>query len=660
MIMRRVKKRHLLYVGVASFVCAIVACMHVAIDRTVDYAVGVNAARTAVSWSGYLVKRLPDLPDLIAEGRPDPKQAVEIASIAEVGDVFRFKLFNASGRLVLISDSIAETFEPGALHDHNGNAAKVVRTGKYQISLRDGRQKTNRPDLYVEAYVPVIGPQGTLLGVAEVYLDQTAVSTLFHTLFNTLALGLTALLLLAFVVPYRSFLTSARLERRSRARASFLARHDPVSNVLNRFGLLEMIRLEEDETRLSLANASVIFLDIDHFKAINDSFGHKVGDAFLAHVGDCITRCLASRDLVGRMGGDEFMIIAERRKLEDVHALVEKIQSLVSSPLRCDGATVVGHLSIGIHFPDGEGIPIEGRMHKADVALYQAKMDGRNVYRTFTVDMEAQTLRRRQIEASVLSGLEQDRFELQYQPLLHQTTRSCAGFEALLRFRDESGTPVPPAEFIPVAEAIGAIGRIGAWVLDRAIETAADWPDHLFVAVNLSARQFQDNSLIPHIRAALDRTGLDPARLELEVTESLIMEDSESVAAQLHELRALGVSLAMDDFGTGYSSLGYLWQFGFNKLKIDRSFIAGLENESRKPVEIIDTIIMLGHKLDMTVTAEGIETERQAKYLADLECDHFQGYLYGRPMNREDLAPYLLNTLSLPFVGDDELERKPA
>jgi len=361
-------------------------------------------------------------------------------------------------------------------------------------------------------------------------------------------------------------------------------------------------------------------------------------------------------DLVGRLGGDEFLVIAERDNPEDIYALVEKIQSRVSSPIRFDGSTVIGHLSIGIHMNDGEEATIEDCMQKADVALYQAKFEGRNTYRTFTHEMETSALRRRAVEAAILSGLEEERFEVYYQPLLHQKNKQCAGFEALLRLKDKDGNSISPVEFIPISESMGQICSIGSWVLKTAIAAADSWPDDYFISVNLSARQFDDNSLVPLVGRLLKEAGLDPTRLELEVTESLLMDNTDSVSAQLAELRKFGVKLALDDFGTGYSSLGYLWQFGFDKLKIDRSFIVGLDHNTEKASEILDTIILLGHRLDMTVTAEGIETAYQEKILSDLECDHFQGFLFGKPMPATDLAPYLLKLVD---QGGQDQQKTP-
>ena len=303
---------------------------------------------------------------------------------------------------------------------------------------------------------------------------------------------------------------------------------------------------------------------------------------------------------------------------------------------------IAGRISAGVHMLSGAATSVEDALHYADVALYQAKVDGKNTARLFSEEMEVRTRARREMEQLVREATGKDRFELHYQPLVEVRTRRCLGFEALLRLKDHNGLYVPPTTFIPVAEAIGLVEDIGQWVIEEATQTAALWPAEMLVSINLSVRQFASERLADVVHAALVKSGLAPGRLELEVTESLLMENTELVARQLAAIKASGVSLAMDDFGTGYSSLSYLWQFGFDKLKIDRSFVTALDADEGKAKDILDTIIALAHRLGMRVTAEGIETSHQAGIIAALNCDQFQGYLFGKPMTASDIAPYLL------------------
>ena len=624
------------------FMFSISCGIYFGISTTVNYAIEKDASRRALKWSQHFVATIENLDELIKTGQLTQNQRSQIIAASTIGDVFRFKVFNSQAQLVLISDELGETRDLTGKGDHNGNAAKVLASGKNEIELQDGTQKANRPDLYVEAYVPVISQEGAVLGVVEVYLDQSAVSIMLHRLFTFTAITIASVLTAVFCIPYLAFVAKSDAERKARRRVKFLAHYDQVSNLLNRTGLMESLAKRENEQQANMSKLAVVFLDIDHFKTINDTYGHKAGDAFLKHLGETIADTLGPDDLAGRMGGDEFVIILKRNTLEEVYQQVEAIQYRVSQPLHFDGMTVVGHLSFGIDYSGNAEVSIGERMHRADIALYQAKIDGRNMHCTFSLDMEQKTIRRRAIEAALSSGLENDRFEIHFQPLLLQKNKRCIGFEALLRLKDESGDFISPTEFIPVAEAIGQINRIGTWVLKMAVKALASWPEQYFVSVNLSARQLNDPNLVDQIKTLLLQANVPPSRLELEVTESLLVLNTEFVLEQLNGLRELGISLAMDDFGTGYSSLGYLWQFGFDKLKIDRSFICGLDQNSEKTMEILETIIMLGHRLGMTVTAEGIENEAQAEALAKLHCDQFQGFLYGKPIPQDELPAYML------------------
>jgi diguanylate cyclase (GGDEF)-like protein len=390
--------------------------------------------------------------------------------------------------------------------------------------------------------------------------------------------------------------------------------------------------------------AAIAFFDVDDFKAINDRHSHEAGDEFLKHVARTIGGVTTPADLAARVGGDEFTVAFADRDAAAIAEAVERVVLAVRQPITVQGRSVSGRISAGLYFIEAES-GLADAMHKANVALYQAKIDGGNTHRLFSQDMETGMQARRALEQLIRDAVANEAFVLHYQPLLDVATRRCAGFEALLRLPDGQGGLVPPATFIPVAEAMGLINEIGKWVIERATRAASSWPDDMFVSVNLSVNQFHDGQLMANVRQALAASGLRPGQLELEVTESMLMENTAVVAAQLRALRELGVSIAMDDFGTGYSSLGYLWQFGFDKLKIDRSFVSGLDVPDSQARDILDTIIMLGHKLDMTVTAEGIETEHQAKVLEALACDHFQGYLYGRPAPEEAIAGFLLGNL---------------
>ncbi|HEY4202467.1 MAG TPA: bifunctional diguanylate cyclase/phosphodiesterase [Devosiaceae bacterium] len=610
------------------------------LNYAVEQAVIQDGDDKANHWSDYFLENMPDLDRLLVSGQLDPQQIEVIKAAEKLGDVFRFKLYDLKGGVVLTSDEARYEQEPAASRAHSENAEAVLKSRTSKIEVNDGRGQLNRPALYVEAYVPIAEADGTVHGVVEVYIDQTQTADIFRNTFAALALGLAIVAALAFGLPTLAFLFSTRQASEAKRRVEFLAHHDPMTGLINRSTFNE--RLEAGLRLHKGARApTLVFLDVDAFKAVNDTYGHEAGDEFLKHVARCLSGLADPRDLVARPGGDEFTVALFERSPEEAVGFVEAAMQAVRQPITIRGKAIAGRLSAGISIWEPEAT-LADAMHKADIALYQAKIEGRNTYRQFSPTMEAGMLARRALEQLVREAAVTKNFELHFQPLLRADTKQCAGFEALLRLPDGKGGLVSPVEFIPVAEQIGLITEIGAWVIGEATRIAATWPEDIFIAVNLSVRQFADGKLVEHVQAALAESGLKAQRLELEVTESMLIDDPECVGSQLKQLRDLGISIAMDDFGTGYSSLGYLWQFGFDKLKIDRSFIAALDARDPRALEIVDTIIMLGHKLDMTVTAEGIETDYHASILAGLACDHFQGYLYGRPAPARDLAAYLL------------------
>ena len=641
-------------VGMAVLACAVLFGINTAVNR----AVSADAEHKAREWAGYFIEQMPNLNRLIETGSPDASQMERIAAAEKIGDVFRFKLFDRRGVLTLVSDE--GTFPMS--EDGNLKALEVLRSGVSKVSLEDGSGKENRPPVYVEAYVPIVDGPGGVRGVVEVYIDQTSTASLFKTSFAALSLALALAGALAFGLPMMAYLLRSRQASEARQRAEYLAHYEPMTGLLNRASFTEKLDsiLRRRDHGQSLA---LVLLDVDEFKGINDAHGHEAGDEFLKHVASCITDVCGSADLVARPGSDEFILAFTGHSEPDVVALVEHLKRCIAEPIVRRGKSISGKLSVGIYMVDRQADKMVDALHKVDVALHQAKADGRNTYRVFTDDLEIGMQARRDLEQLIRTTAEQEGFELHYQPLLHTESGACAGFEALLRLPDGKGDHISPLICIPVIEAMGLINVVGKWVIEEAARTAATWPSHLFVSVNLSVKQFEDGQLAEHVKNALAASGLKPKRLELEVTETLLMQNTESIAQQINELRQLGVSIAMDDFGTGYSSLGYLWQFRFDKLKIDRSFIAALSHNDKKALEILDTIIMLGHKLDMTVTAEGIETAHQAEVLSSLACDHVQGFLYGRPVPASEIALFLLEntrTRLSPKEGFKPSERKPA
>ena len=445
----------------------------------------------------------------------------------------------------------------------------------------------------------------------------------------------------SFGVPAFVFLREVARRERGEERMEFLAHHDPMTALLNRAAFKKALdgQLVERPQR----GWAVHYVDVDRFKSINDSLGHNVGDEVIKAVAARLQTLMAPGDYVARFGGDEF-VLAQANLLDagDAEARAATIRHAIQEPLQTGEHQIRVTASVGSAIFPRDGTRSADLEKAADLALYCAKADGRDTCRMYDPKMDAALEARRRIEKALLYAFSTQTFDLHFQPIVVADSKQLLGFEVLLRLKTEDGADVTPTEFIPVAEEMGLISQIGAWVIQKACVTAATWPEHLTVAVNMSPRQFENGELCGVVESALADSGLAPNRLELEITEGLLVSDTERVMAQLRRLKSIGVSIAMDDFGTGYSSLSYLWQFPFDKLKIDRSFMRVLADGDQQVSSILNTIISLGRTLNLQVTAEGVETAEQAKILQDLNCNQLQGYYFGHPTPECDVAATIL------------------
>jgi diguanylate cyclase (GGDEF)-like protein len=426
-----------------------------------------------------------------------------------------------------------------------------------------------------------------------------------------------------------------------------LAHHDALTGLPNRLAFNERLRgLLSDHAH---SQPCVLCLDLDRFKAVNDTFGHPAGDALLGLVAARLRACLRPEDTVARMGGDEFAILLEREDRPGVEALAQRLVTVISQPYEIRGSQMTIGLSLGIAFPSGGSADADLLMRNADLALYRAKQAGRGTWCFFAGEMETEAQARRTMEANLRSALLDMTFELHFQPLISLRDRQICGMEALLRWHCPGIGAVSPAEFIPLAEECGLIVPIGHWVLQAACREAATWPGAIRVAVNLSAAQFVSPTLVASVADALAGSGLAPARLELEITETVLLQDSHATLETLYALKALGVSISMDDFGTGYSSLSYLCQFPFDTLKIDQSFVRDmpLREECRA---IVHAVVGLCRNLGITTIAEGVETEQQLRGVLGEQCDEAQGYLFSRPVPVSQV-PALIESLRQPVLA---------
>jgi diguanylate cyclase (GGDEF)-like protein len=425
--------------------------------------------------------------------------------------------------------------------------------------------------------------------------------------------------------------------RRAESQIAHMAMHDALTDLPNRVMLRE--RLEQALARVNRGERVALFyIDLDHFKAVNDTLGHLVGDELLKAVAERLRGCVRDVDTIARLGGDEFAIIQTvLTGPNDAALLAQRVQDALKAPYVIDGNQVVIDSSIGIALAPDDGSSVEELLKNSDLAAYAAKADGRGAFRFFEAEMDHKIKQRRLMELDLRAALGRGEFRLHYQPIVNLQTREITSFEALIRWQHPERGLVPPADFIPLAEDLGLIVPIGEWVLNRACMDATAWPDHIKVAVNLSPVQIAGKGLVEVVVRALARSGLPAHRLEFEITETVLMQNTAATLATLHQLRALGIHFSMDDFGTGYSSLSYLRSFPFDKIKIDRSFVKDISDQ-KNALAIIRGVTSLANSLNMVTAVEGVETEEQLDHVRPLGCTEIQGFLFSPPKSLEEIA----------------------
>lgn len=433
-------------------------------------------------------------------------------------------------------------------------------------------------------------------------------------------------------------------QRQAELKIAHMAHHDALTDLANR-ALLDQ--------RLAQAFASnqtfaVHHIDLDKFKSVNDTLGHHAGDALLRGVSERLRRLVRPSDTIARMGGDEFIVLQTPiGEAGEPGSLAQRIIERMTVPFDIDDGQTIAGASIGIAVAPADGTTPEQLLRNADLALYRAKSDGRGTYRLFEPAMDQS---RRALEIDLRKALAGGEFELHYQPLVKSESGEISGFEALIRWQHPQHGLIAPNSFIPLAEETGLIVPIGEWVIRQACRTASRWPKHLHVAVNISAAQFRYAGLAEVIVSALATAGLEASRLEIEITESVLLQDKEGTLAILHRLREFGVGIALDDFGTGYSSLTYLQCFPFDKIKIDRSFVRDVATDAGS-LNIVRAITALASGMGMTATAEGVETREQLDRIAAEGCTEMQGYLFSRPLPASEIERHFLS-LEVPALRD--------
>ena len=422
-----------------------------------------------------------------------------------------------------------------------------------------------------------------------------------------------------------------------------LAYNDALTGLANRARFTEALDVQSAALRRAGDAFSVVMIDLDRFKTVNDTLGHHAGDLLLQRVAGRLRAAVRGDDMLARLGGDEFAVL--HRQSGDptqAGAVAARIVDLIGRPFLIDGQIVNIGASVGIALAPLDGGSAEELLRNADLAAYSAKAGGRGTFRYFAAELDANARRRRGLETDLRRAVARQEFELFYQPLIDVGSGAMQGAEALIRWNDPSRGLISPADFIPLAEETGLIANMGAWVLRTACAEAVTWPAHMSVAVNLSPVQFRDPKLADTVRGVLAATGLAPERLELEITEGVLIADEARTLTTLNQLRACGVRISMDDFGTGYSSLSYLRRFPFDKIKVDQSFICGVPHDAES-VAIVRAILTMSACLGLTTAVEGVETPEQLAFTSSTGCDQLQGFLFSRPLSAEDFHRFIQN-----------------
>ena len=640
--------------------CVLVGGIWVGTKITTDYLLYKDATSTAHNWARLLVETVTDLEQIAGGEKPTRASMTLFEWAQKAGQVFRYEIYNREGYSQLVSNHGVTQVN---LSTFSAEAVRALTTNEAVVDVRQAAL-AGKPQFYALAYVPVV-IDGRGVAIVAAYVDETEKHDLFYRTSLIAALSLCVGSAFSFGLPALAWYRRTKEKQQADRRIRFLAHHDALTGLANRAQLTQRLDAALAVLPLRRDGIAVHFLDLDRFKRINDSLGHDGGDCLLKTVAERLRAVIRIEDVVARLGGDEFVVlqtgVAGKGEAE---GFARRIISAVTAPMNLKDRPFVATVSVGVALAPADGTDAERLLKCADLALYKAKADGRNCIRFFAPEMDVELQARFELERVIRDAVLHERFELHYQPLFEMLERRLIGFEALIRLPLEDGTMIPPLVFIPVAEELGLINQIGAWVLREACRTAATWPEYLTVAVNLSPAQFLAGNVSAIVAAALKETGLPAHRLELEITETLLLGNSEAIMAELKTLKATGVAIVMDDFGTGYSSLSYLWRFPFDKIKIDRSFMQGFEGSSRDAKTVVKTIIALGRELNMRVTVEGVETATQAAFLDKADGDQAQGYFFGRPVPAAEvgaqvLADFQKRSAEKSLESAEEARRRP-
>jgi len=620
-------------------VAVLVSGTWAAIKVTTDHLLYQNATTTARDWARYLANNATDIEQIAAGEQPSVASMAFFESTRKAGQVFRYVIFNREGYSQLVSDR--DKIALVDLSEYSTDAATAIKTGQPIVDIEQSTSP-ELPAFFAKAFVPVVVDDRPVAIVAA-YVDQTLQRDQFYNSFLKAAVFLCVLITMSFGTPAIAWYRRTREKQEADRRIRYMAHHDALTGLTNRAHLNEKLESSLAVLPLLKSALAVYFIDIDRFKEVNDTFGHDGGDFLLKTIGQRLRAVTRADDVVARLGGDEFVVVqSDVRGKTVAEDFAHRLVSAVAAPTWFKEQEIVPGITVGVAMAPEDGQTLDRLLKSADLALYDGKKSGRNCIRFFTPEMDEALQTRLRLERIIRDAAAKEGFELHYQPVFEVAGSRLVGFEALARLPAPDGSLIQPEMFIPLAEEMRLIDKIGAWVLGEACRTATTWPKDLTVAVNLSPEQFNAGSVSDVVAAALSSSGLEPHRLELEITETLLLGHNDSTMAELRKLKAMGVAVVMDDFGTGYSSLSYLWKFPFDKIKIDRSFMQGFDRSSRDAETVVKTIIALGRELKMRVTVEGVETSNQVDFLYDADADQVQGFFFGRPVPASEIPSELL------------------
>ena len=625
--------------------CAVIAAfgyllMTMATRNLLEAEARIDASR----WSAYLKANLKDLPEITEGAALGSTPRMTIDPTMTGGHVISFKVYDARGFLKLQSNEGTSANLIGRhITQVDPGFAGALAEGSSGTLLSETRIGGQEQVNFVASSLMPIESNGIRVGWLLVNLDQTERQQLFTRITAQVSAAICILLLAA---PIFGFWYRTRSKAEMQRTIDDMSKRDYLTGFAKKSVLLEKIDGHFRTTDASSERCALILCELSGAAAIAGTLGQHTEELVIRAAAARISDIVAGRATIATAGHASFLVYLDKASDPMMAlSLAKDITLALSAEALIEGRKVSCRCHSGIALSGSDGSTANQLMRCAELAVLSVREQGEPGYGFYDPEQAKNSNRRIAIKRAVAEATEQRRFRLDFQPVYNIRTGELNGFEALIRLHDEELGQVSPAEFIPIAEEIGLINQIGAWALDEACRVAVQWPAHLMVAVNLSPSQFMSGTLVSDVRRALENNQYPSYRLEVEITEGTLMNDSEVVLRQLRILRDMGIAVALDDFGTGYSSLGYLWKFPFSKLKIDRSFINALD-ESASAKGILRSIVKLGHGLGLTVTAEGIENSRQLSTLRDLGCDLAQGYLLDRPARVADLAAIILRNFA--------------